>query len=393
MIRHPETFDEFLSTVRRFVGERCIAAEEQTCEQDEVPADIVDEMRSQGYFGWSIPEQYGGCGLTTEELALAAMELSQCSPAFRARVGTNTGIGSETLVSDGTDEQRERYLPELASGAMTGCFALTEPEAGSDATALRTRAVRDGDEWVIDGSKCFITNAPIADLFTVFARTSDGTGPDGISAFLVERDNPGLVAGPAVPKMGQAGSPVGDVHLTGCRVPHGALVGGNEGVGFAAAMRTLTKQRIHLAALCIGPAIRLLRDTIAYAGAREQFGSPIANFQLIQAMIADSRTEIFAAQSMVLETARRRDAGFDVRTEASMCKYFASEMCGRVADRAVQIHGGYGYVEGNGVARMYRDVRLFRIYEGTSQIHQLSIAKQSLKPNGLPSISEWTRAR
>ncbi|KXF50005.1 acyl-CoA dehydrogenase [Rhodococcus sp. SC4] len=388
MIRDPESFTEFLTTARRFVQKRCIPAEEATAEKDEIPTEIVDEMRRQGYFGWSIPEQYGGSGLTTEELVLAAMELSQCSPAFRARVGTNTGIGSETLVSDGTDEQRGRYLPALASGAMTGCFALTEPDAGSDATALRTRAVRDGSDWVINGSKCFITNAPIADLFTVFARTGEGKGSRGISAFLVERDNPGLVAAPAVHKMGQAGSPIGEVHLTDCRVPDSALIGGEEGVGFAAAMRTLTKQRIHLSALCIGPAIRLLADTMSYARERKQFGSPIADYQLVQAMIAESRTEIFAAQSMVLETARRRDAGLDVRTDSSMCKYFASEMCGRVADRAVQIHGGYGYVEGNGIARMYRDVRLFRIYEGTSQIHQLSIAKQSLTQSYPPAPGE-----
>lgn len=379
MIRHPEEFDRFLGSVRTFVRDRCVPAEEWTANHDELPPDLVDDMRRLGYFGWSIPEQYGGAGLTTEELVLAAMELSQCSPAFRARVGTNTGIGSESIVAAGTDEQRKRYLPLLATGELTGCFALTEPEAGSDATALRTSAVRDGTGWVLNGAKCFITNAPIADLFTVFARTTGERGADGISAFLIERDTPGLTVGPAIAKMGQAGSPVGEVYLDACRVPGDALLGGTPGSGFSAAMHTLTKQRIHLAALCVGPAIRLLDDSIAYARSRHQFGHQIADFQLVQAMIADSRTEIFAARSMVAETARRRDAGEDVRAEASMCKYFASEMCGRVADRAVQIHGGSGYAEDNGIARMYRDVRLFRIYEGTSQIHQLTIAKQTLR--------------
>ena len=383
MLREPEAFDAFLDQLRRYVRERLVPREQQVAEQDEVPADLVAEMARQGLFGYSIPEAYGGAGMTTEELVLAAMELSQCSVAFRARVGTNTGIGSEALVADGTPEQKARYLPRLASGEWTGAFALTEPDAGSDAAALRTSARRDGDHYVLDGTKCFITNAPIADLFTVMARTDPADlSARGVTAFLVERTTPGLSTGPAYRKMGQAGSPVSEVRFENCRVPATQIVGGREGQGFRTAMKVLNKQRIHLAALCIGPAIRMLRDAMEFVANRKQFGQALASFQLVQAMIADSQTEISAARALVLDTARKRDAGVDVTLEASMCKYFASEMCGRVADRCVQMLGGYGYIADFGMERFYRDVRLFRLYEGTSQIHQLNIAKRTLAQAG-----------
>ena len=341
-------------------------------------------MRELGLFGWSIPEQYGGLGLTTEELVLAAFEISQCSVACRARVGTNTGIGSEALVADGTEEQKRAYLPRLASGELTGCLALTEPEAGSEATNIKTTALRDGDHYVLNGTKVFITNAPIAGLFTVIARTNSGDlTTKGLSAFVVERGTTGLATGEPYRKMGQAGSPVSEVYFENCRVPAANLIGGQEGVGFKTVMKVLNKQRLHLAALCTGPAMRMLELAIEHATKREQFGQPIANFQLVQALVADSRTEIYAARSMILETARKRDRGEDVALEASMCKYFASEMCGRVADRCVQIFGGSGYIaDYSPIERYYRDVRLFRLYEGTSQIHQLNIAKLTLRELG-----------
>ncbi|MEZ0601070.1 acyl-CoA dehydrogenase family protein [Paraburkholderia sp. IW21] len=380
MIRNPSHFDAMLADVARFVREEAMPRENEIETADTVPADLVERMRGLGYFGWSIPRDFGGAGLSTEELVRGAFELSQASVAFRARVGTNTGIGSEALVADGTDEQKQRYLPRLASGELTGAFALTEAEAGSDATALRTTARRDGDHYILDGSKCFITNAPIADLFTVMARTDPATpGAGGISAFLVERGMPGLSTSTPYDKMGQAGSPVGDVVFKACRVPAANLIGGVEGQGFRTAMKVLNKQRIHLAALCTGPAMRMLEEAVAYTSKREQFGKPVAEFQLVQALIAECQTEIFAARSMILETARKRDAGEDVALEASMCKMFASEMCGRVADRAVQMLGGRGYLAGNAVERFYRDVRAFRIYEGTTQIHQLNIAKITLR--------------
>ncbi|WP_133492292.1 acyl-CoA dehydrogenase family protein [Alcanivorax sp. 24] len=380
MIRDPESFQVFLNETRRWVKEVAIPAEDCVEADDQIPEDLVGQMRELGFFGWSIPEQFGGAGLTTEELVLAAMELSQCATAFRARVGTNTGIGSEALVADGTEEQKARYLPLLASGEVTGCFALTEPEAGSQATALRTRAVRDGDEYVVNGSKCFITNAPIAGLFTVMARTDpEDLSAKGISAFIVEGDTPGLSVGRPYKKMGQAGSPVSEVYFQDCRVPAANLIGGVEGKGFVTAMKVLNKQRLHLSALCTGPAMRMRDEALAHALQRQQFGQPIAEFQLVQAMIADIQTEIHAARALILETARKRDKGEDVKLEASMCKYFASEMCGRVADKAVQIFGGAGYVaDYSCIERLYRDARLFRLYEGTSQIHQLNIAKLTL---------------
>jgi acyl-CoA dehydrogenase len=384
MIREPLQLQALIADIRAFTRERWHPLEDQIDRTGLVPESVVDELRRKGYFGWSIPEAYGGLGLTTEELVSCAFELSQASVALRARVGTNTGIGSEALVADGTDEQKSRWLPRMARGELTGCLALTEPEAGSEATNIRTTARRQGDVYVLDGAKRYITNAPLADVFTVVARTGNGTrGSAGLSAFLVERGTPGLRTGEPYRKMGQAGSPVSDVFFKNCRVPADQLIGGSEDVGFRTVMKVLNKQRLHLAALCTGPAIRMLDLAVTHARERKQFGQAVSEFQLVQAMLADSRTEIFAARSMILEAARARDRGEDVALSASMCKYFASEMCGRVADRCVQIFGGAGYIaDFSPIERYYRDVRLFRLYEGTSQIHQLNIAKLVLRGEG-----------
>ena len=383
MIRDTPHFEALRADIRAFVRERWHPLEEQVSRDNDIPPDVVDELRRKGYFGWSIPEAYGGLGLTTEELVLCAMELSQSSVALRARVGTNTGIGSEALVADGTEAQKQRWLPRMATGELTGCLALTEPEAGSEASNVQTMARREGDHYVLNGSKRFITNAPVADVFTVIARTEEGSkGSKGVSAFLVER-GPGLMTGESYRMMGQAGSFVSDVHFNECRVHADQLIGGREGAGFQTVMKVLNKQRLHLAALCTGPAIRMLDLAMAHTSKRNQFGQAVADFQLVQAMIADSRTDIYAARSMILEAARARDRGEDVALSASMCKYFASEMCGRVADRAVQMFGGSGYVaDFSPIERYYRDVRLFRLYEGTSQIHQLNIAKLALREAG-----------
>ena len=383
MIHNPDRFSEFLLSLRQFVRERLIPHEEHVATHNSVPPELVSEMAEQGMFGYSIPKEYGGMGMSTEELVLAAMELSQCAVAFRARVGTNTGIGSEALVADGTAQQKAQYLPRLASGELTGALALTEPDAGSDAVALKTTAIRDGDDYVLNGTKCFITNAPLAGLFTVMARTDpDNPKASGISAFLVERATTGVSTGEPYRKMGQEGSPVSEVYFKDCRVSAGNIIGGQEGVGFKTAMKVLNKQRIHLAALCVGPAIRMLDEAIQFVTTRSQFGERLMNFQLIQAMIADCQTEIQAAKALVLQTARERDEGVDVTMNASICKYFASEMCGRVADRCVQMFGGYGYIADFRIEQFYRDVRLFRLYEGTSQIHQLNIARLTLKEAG-----------
>jgi len=375
-----DTLKQLLDTIRRFVDERLIPLEAEVDRNDEVPAAIVQQMRELGLFGLTIPEDYGGLGLTMSEEVQVAFELGRTTPAFRSVIGTNVGIGSQGLIMDGTDGQKRRYLPKLASGEIIGSFALTEPGAGSDAASIRTSARRDGNHYVINGSKRYITNAHVAGLFTVFARTDPhSTGASGVSAFLDPADAQGLSLGIPERKMGQKGAQVCDVMFDECRVPADALVGENEGIGFKTAMKTLDRGRIHIAAVSVAVAERLIRMALDYAMEREQFGKPIAEFQLIQAMLADSKAEAYAARCMVEETARRRDAGEDVSTEASCCKYFCTEMVGRVADRAVQIHGGAGYIADYGVERFYRDVRLFRIYEGTSQIQQLIIARNMIR--------------
>jgi acyl-CoA dehydrogenase len=380
VIRDRETLDLLLASVRRFVRERLVPNERRIADDDAIPADIVAEMRELGLFGLSLPEAYGGLGLTMEEEVAVAFELARTSPAFRSLIGTNNGIGGQGLVIDGTEAQKRRWLPRLASGELVGAFALTEPGSGSDAASLVTSAKQDGDHYVLNGTKRYITNAPEAGLFTVMARTDPAIkGARGISAFVVERGTPGLSIGPADRKMGQRGSHTADVIFDQCRVPVANLIGEREGIGFKTAMKVLDKGRLHIAAVCVGVAERMLDDALRYAVERRQFGTPIAEFQLVQAMLADSRTEIYAARSMVQDAARRRDDGEDVAMEASCCKLFASEMCGRVADRAVQIHGGAGYIADYAIERFYRDVRLFRIYEGTSQIQQLVIARAMIR--------------
>jgi len=384
MIRDPDTLAAFLDSVRRFVKERLVPAENTVADTDEIPEDIVADMKAMGLFGLTIPESYGGLGLTMEEEALVMFEMGRTSPAFRSLFGTTVGIGSQGILIDGTPAQKDKYLPLLASGELIASFALTEPEAGSDAASLRTSARRasdeSGDHYIVNGTKRFITNAPHAGLFTLMARTDlNNKGAGGVSAFIVERGTPGITIGKPDRKMGQRGAHTADVIFENCRVPAANLIGGKEGLGFKTAMKVLEKGRIHIAAICVGVAERMLEDALAYAMERKQFGQPIAEFQLVQAMLAESRMEVYAGRCMVVDAARRRDAGENVATEASCCKLFASEMCGRVADRAVQIFGGSGYVADHGIERFYRDVRLFRIYEGTSQIQQLVIARNMIR--------------
>lgn len=387
MIKDPETFNAFLATVERFVKERLVPAEHTVAETDAIPDDIVAEMKAMGLFGLTIPEEYGGLGVTMEEEARLMIAMGRTSPAFRSLFGTTVGIGSQGILMDGTPEQKAKYLPRLATGELIASFALTEPEAGSDAASLRTTAKRvsdpAGDYYLVNGTKRFITNAPLAGMFTLMARTdTNNKGAGGVTAFIVERDTPGISIGQPDKKMGHKGAWTADVIFEDAKVPAANIIGGKEGMGFKTAMKVLEKGRIHIAAICVGVAERMLEDALAYAMERKQFGQPIAEFQLVQAMLADCKAEVYAARCMVIDSAQRRDLGENVAVEASCAKLFASEMCGRVADRAVQIFGGAGYVADHGIERFYRDVRLFRIYEGTSQVQQLVIARGMIKAQG-----------
>ena len=376
MIRDQEVLNQLVDTIHRFVRDRLIPAEQSVAENDAIPEDIAREMKEMGLFGLSIPEEYGGLGLTMEEEALVAFEIGHTSPAFRSFFGTNNGIGAQGMLIDGTEEQKQKYVPRLATGEVISSFCLTEPDVGSDAASLKTRADKDGDHYILNGTKRYITNGPEAGLYTVMARTDQNNkGAGGITAFIVEGDTPGLIRGKPDVKMGQKGAHVCDITFEDCRVPAENIIGGKEGQGFKTAMKVLDRGRLHISAVCVGVAERLIEDALRFAMERKQFGAPLADHQLIQAMLADSRAEAFAGRSMVLEAARSKDAGKNVSLDASCCKLFCAEMVGRVADRAVQIHGGAGYMAEYAVERFYRDVRLFRIYEGTTQIQQIVIAR------------------
>ncbi|MEV4671215.1 acyl-CoA dehydrogenase family protein [Actinomadura sp. NPDC049382] len=374
----PQDFDDVLKAVRSFVREQVVPREDEIEETDAIPAALRRTSQDMGLFGYALPEQYGGLGLSLSEEVRLVFEIGYASPAFRSMFGTSNGIAGQVLVNSGTEAQKDAWLPKLASGEVVGAFALTEAEAGSDPSTLATTAAPDGDGgYVINGAKRFITNAPEADVFMVFARTG-GAGSRGISTFLVEKGADGLSVGPSDEKMGQRGAHTAEVFFDNVRVPAEAMVG-TEGTGFRTAMASLAHGRLSIAAVCVGLAQRILDETVAYAKERSQGGKTIGEYQLVQGLIADSQTELYAGRSMVLEAARAYDAGEDTKLGPSCAKYFCSEMVGRVADRAVQVYGGMGYMRGVAVERFYRDVRLFRIYEGTSQIQQLVIARGLLR--------------
>jgi acyl-CoA dehydrogenase len=369
-----EDFAEILATTRSFVRERVLPRENEIMAADEIPDDLRAAAAALGLFGYALPQEWGGLGLDLTQDVELAMELGYTSLALRSMFGTNNGIAGQVLVGYGTDEQRSEWLPRLASGDVVASFALTEPGAGSNPAGLRTRAVRHGDQWVIDGAKRFITNAPIAGLFVVFARTREAEGRDpGIAVFLVPADTPGVQVGPHDRKMGQEGAWTADVTFTGVRVPADALVGGTEEVGYRAAMSSLARGRIHIAAVAVGTARRALDESVAYAASATQGGRRIGDFQLVQAHLADMHTGVLAGEALVRECARKYQSGEDRRIAPSVAKLFCTEMVGRVADAAVQVHGGTGYMREVPVERIYRDVRLLRLYEGTSEIQRLII--------------------
>ncbi|MBB4633026.1 acyl-CoA dehydrogenase family protein [Sphingosinicella soli] len=374
-----ETFELFRSTIRRFVDERLIPAEDAVEEADAVPDAIVNEMREMGLFGISVPEDYGGLGCTMSEEAALIRELTRASVVFRSVIGTTLGIGSQGIVIDGTEAQKREWLPKFASGEAIASFCLTEPEAGSDAASLRTAAVRDGDTYRITGTKRYITNATRANVFTLMARTEPVKGAAGISAFILPADTPGITLGKPDRKMGQKGSVTTDVILDDVVVPAANIIGGVPGRGFKTAMKVLDRGRIHISAVALGMCDRLIAMSLAYAMERTQFGERIANFQLVQGMLADMKVDMLTTEALMQSVAAKFDAGEAVSLECSALKLHASEAVGRIADRAVQIHGGAGYMAEYKVERFYRDVRLLRIYEGTSQIQQTIIARQMMR--------------
>ncbi|WP_299049776.1 acyl-CoA dehydrogenase family protein [uncultured Nocardioides sp.] len=375
-----EEFEAVLDAVRTFVRKEVVPAEDEIEETDTIPARLREQAKEMGLFGFAIPEEYGGLGLSMSEEVRLVLELGWTTPSFRSMFGTNNGIAGQVLVNAGTQRQRERWLPALATGEQVASFALTEAEAGSDPSRLRTRAVRDGDDYVLHGQKRYITNAGDADLLMVFARTDPDAAPGkGISVFVVPTDAEGITLGPKDAKMGQRGTTTCEVALDGVRVPADHLVGEVEGEGFSTAMRSLAKGRLHIAALCVGLAQRLVHESLTHATTATQGGTHLSDFQLVQGMLADSQAETYAGRAMVIEGARAWDDGSDRRLAPSSCKLFCSEMVGRVADRAVQIHGGLGYMRSVPAERFYRDARLFRLYEGTSEIQRVIIANQMVR--------------
>ena len=374
-----DDFQQILAQTRQFVRTVVVPREQEILATDRVPDDLRNQAKDMGLFGYAIPQEWGGLGLDITQDVELAMELGYTSLALRSMFGTNNGIAGQVLVGFGTDEQKARWLEALASGKVAS-FALTEPGAGSNPAGLRTKAIRDGADWLISGEKRFITNAPVADLFVVFARTrpADDAGP-GIAVLLVPADTAGVEVGAKDAKMGQEGAWTADVRFTDVRVPAGALVGGSEDIGYRAAMTSLARGRIHIAALAVGTAQRALDESVTYAATATQGGTPIGNFQLVQAMLADQQTGVMAGRALVRDAARLWLTEQDRRVAPSAAKVFCTEMAGTVADLAVQIHGGSGYMRDVPVERIYRDVRLLRLYEGTSEIQRLIIGSNLVK--------------
>lgn len=379
-----ESFELLLSTLQRFIRERLIPAENHLEEYDEVPTDLIEEMKEMGLFGLTVPEEFGGIGLSVSQEIRVNYELGRTAPAFRSVFGTNIGIGSQGILMDGTPEQKAAYLPLVASGELIMSFALTEPDVGTDAASLKTRAELDGDHYVLNGTKRYITNAPRAGAFTLMARTG-GPGAGGVSAFIVPAHLSGIQLGKTDKKMGQRGTKTCDVILENVRVPAANIIGGVPGQGFKTAMKVLDRGRLNISAVSCGLASRVLDEARTYARDRRQFGKPIGEFQLIQAMLADSQAELLAAWSLVKEVAERFDrkpphvSDPDISMQVSCAKLFSTEMVGRVADRGVQIHGGAGYINEYPVERFYRDARLLRLYEGTTQVQQIIIGRELLR--------------
>ena len=379
-----DDFRQIRDAVRQLVREEVIPREEEIDLHDRIPEELRAAIADMGLFGYALPEEYGGLGVDMKEDVELAFEFGYTTPAFRSLFGTNNGIAGQVIARFGNEEQKQRYLPRLAAGELIGSFALTEAEAGSDPAGLRTTARRDWDEWVISGTKRYITNAPLADLFVVFARSNpEERGGRGISSFVVDAKAPGVSLGPKDVKMGQAGAWTSEVFFDEVRVPADALVG-EEGRGYSKALTVLSRGRLHIAAMCVGMAQRVLDESVAYAATAKQGGAPIGRFQLVQGLIADMHTELVAGRALVRDVAARYDSGEDTSVGPSAAKLFCSEMVGRATDRAVQVHGGLGYLRTTPVERFYRDARLYRLYEGTSEVQRVIIGSGLLREAGMP---------
>ena len=376
----PDIFEQFIEQLHRYVRDRLIPAEREIIETDQIPEAIVQEMRDMGLFGLTMPEDYGGAGMNITQYARTIQTLSYAMPAFRSIISINIGMVCSALKNGGTEEQKAYWLPRLAAGEIAS-FGLTEPGSGSDSAAMQTMAVRKGNGWVLNGTKRYITNSPMAKVALIMARTTKESLPKNahVSAFLVPMDTPGVSVGKSDKKMGQSGSHIADIILEDVELPADALLGNEEGKGFIYAMKSLDNGRISVGAAATGYARRALDSALRYANERKAFGEPIANFQLIQQMLADSEIEIYAAEAMLADVTARADAGENVLRKAAAFKVFASEMCGRVVDRVVQVYGGAGYLAEYDAERFFRDARIYRIYEGTTQILQLQIAKHMLR--------------
>jgi len=375
-----DVFEAFFEQLQRYVRERLIPAEKTIIETDLIPDDILAEMRDMGLFGITMPEEFGGAGMNISQYCRTIRELSYAMPCYRSITSINVGMVCSALKNGGTEAQKAEWLPRLAAGEIAS-FGLTEPGSGSDSAGMQTMAVRDGDHYVLNGTKRYITNAPFANVALVMARTTKEALPKNahVSAFIVPMDTPGVTVGKSDKKMGQSGSHIADIIMEDVRIPASNLLGGEEGRGFVIAMQSLDNGRLSVGNAAAGYARRALDSALRYANERKAFGEPIANFQLIQQMLADSEIEIYAAECMLDDAARRADAGEPVLRKAAAAKVFASEMCGRVVDRCVQIYGGAGYLAEYDAERFFRDARIYRIYEGTTQILQLQIAKHMLR--------------
>lgn len=376
-----DELQQMKTMIKNFADKEVDPYSQQIEDEDALPQHLIEKAKELGLFGISIPEEYGGIGLNSVGKAVVLEQLGRTHNGFVSLISAHTGIGSTGIVKLASDYLKQKYLPDMASGKKIAAFALSEPEAGSDATNLSTHAEKHGDHWILNGTKHFITNAPIADVFTVFAVTDKEKGAKGgITAFLIERDSPGFTIGKKDKKMGLRGSYTAQLIFEDCIVPEENVIG-EVGMGYINALKILGEGRVGLAARAVGSCDKLIEISASYAKERVQFGQPIANNQGIQWMLADMATETEAARTLTMMAAAKIDSGKKVIKEASMAKLYASEVFNKVADKAVQIHGGIGYIGEYAVEHFYRDARITKIYEGTNEIQRLIIARRILAEN------------